>query len=250
MHFLTKLVRGEVDEAVHRAFIRYGRGDYDGPALEISVARTGNIRVKATYQYQDLVALAFLKASPSDSITVSGVIIGYEPLNDALAKLGIEVPPFTPKRATKLYQTSLSGSLNRHQLLLLYDQIAEDAHVFCDLTATRGWAHRTKKTLPSPRRVIPLEEQLKFSSTRVPSGSSFLKELIPQLAPDFQGDLPSTFTQLRITNQYLIEELVFPPDKGKLTSSELRRKTKRKGTLRRTIQVDGIQLTREHPFTA
>jgi len=250
LHFLTKLLKGKMDESVHRAFIRYGRGDYDGPALEISVARNGNIRVRSTHQYQDLVASSFVKASTSDTVAVSGIILSYNPLDEVLAELGIEAPSFTPKRATRLYQTSLSGKFNRDQLIPLYDRIAEKAYVFCDLTGDKGWSHRTKKTLPSPRKIIPLEEQLKFSSTKVPPSSSFLEDLIAQLAPDFQESIPSSFTKLRITNQYLIDELVFPPDRDKLTSSELRLKTKRKGRLQRTLQVDGKQFTLEHEFTA
>jgi hypothetical protein len=250
MHYISKLLRGESDESVHRIFLRYGRGDYEGPAAEISVSKSGNVKVRSTYQYQDLIASTFLKVVPLDSISISGLILGYTQLDAELAKLGIEVPPFTKKRATHLFQTKISGNYPKDQLFRLYDEIGETAYIFCNLNTTIKWQHKSKTKIPSARKEAPIADQLKFSNTRVPKGTTFLTELLEEIIPDFKDDLPTTFSSLQITNSYLINELQFPPKREQLSSAEIRQQTKRKGTLLRVLQIDEKEYNREYQFTA
>ena len=250
MHHILKILRGTTDEAVHRTFLRYGKGDYDGSAAKISITRAGKVRVKSNYQYQDFFASFLLKVVPDDFLTVSGIILGYEPLDDAVASTGITAAPFTRKKRTKLYQTSLSGNYEKNHLISLFEQIGGIAYLFCTLSADAGWLHKTKTKLPSAQKEPPLKEQLKFSRTNVPANTSFLTELMPLLVPDFEEVNFTTFSTLSLVNIYHINELVFPPDRAGLSSSEIRVKTKRKGILRRTLIIDDKELYREHSFIA
>ncbi|MFX1563889.1 MAG: hypothetical protein ACFFDP_11360 [Promethearchaeota archaeon] len=250
MHFLLKILRGISDEAVHHAFLRFGRGDYEGPAAEISVSRSGNVKVRSTYQYQDLVATTFLRVLPIDTISISGLILGYEPLDSTLSKLGITAPPFTKKRAALLYQTKISGTYTKDQILPLYDEIGETAYIFCNLNTNIGWQHKSKNAIPSARKEAPIAERLKFSNTSVTNGPAFLPRLLEEMVPDFSDDLPTAFASLRIMNSYLINELEFPANRKQLSSAEVRLQTKRKGTIVRTLQIDEKEFSREHAFTA
>ena len=250
MHHILKILRGTTDEAVHRTFLRYGKGDYDGPAAEISITKAGKVRAKSNYQFQDFFASLLLKTVPVESISVSGIILGYEPLEDSISSTGITTTPFTRKKRTKLYQAPLSGTFPKNQLVSLYEKIGEIAFLFCTLTAENGWRHKSKTKLPSAQKEIPVAEQLKFSSTAVPAGSNFLEELLPLLVPDFKDELPSSFSSLRLVNIYLIDELVFPENRDELSSAELRIMTKRKGRLHRTLSVDDVEFQRVHPFIA
>ncbi len=250
MHHILKILRETTDEAVHRTFLRYGKGDYDGPAAEISVTKAGKVKVKSNYQFQDFFASVLLKVIPVENLTVSGLILGYEPLDDAVASIGINVAPFTRKKRTKLYQTSLSGTYARNHLISLFEQIGEIAFLFCTISAEGGWLHKAKTKLPSAQKEAPLKEQLKFSRTTTPAGTNFLEELLPLLVPDFKEYLPDTFSSLRLVNTYLIDDLVFPEDREQFSSAELRLKTKRKGRLHRTLIVDEKDYQREHSFIA
>jgi hypothetical protein len=250
MHFMTKLLGGISDEAVHRVFVRYGRGDYEGPAVEIAVSGAGKVGVKSTYEFQGLVAACFLKVVPVETVRMQGSILSLEPLDDVVKKLGIAASPFLKKRAMLLFESKISGDYTRAQATSLYDQVGETAHILCGLGGAPGWSHKTKEQLPSPKKDASLEERLKFSSTQAPGGTTFLRELLALSAPDFQDSLPSSFSSLRLVTTYLIEELVFPPDREKLSSAELRQRTKRKGKLHRQLVVDGKEYLREHPFTA
>jgi hypothetical protein len=250
MHFMTKLIRGMPDEAVHRVFVRYGRGDYEGPAVVIAVACAGKVSVKSTYEYQDLVAVSFLKSTPAETVKMTGSVLSFEPLDEALKKLGIAAPPFTKKRAMLLFESKISGDYARTLATDLYDRVGENAYVLCALGGAPGWSHKTKAQLPSPKKEESLEKRIKFSSTQAPGGTTFLQDLLATLAPDFQDNLPTKFSNLRITNTYLIEDLVFPPNRNELSSPELRQQTKRKGKLHRQLVVDGKEYLREQPFTA
>lgn len=250
MHHIIKILRGIHDDALHRTFLRYGKGDYDGPAAEISITKAGKIKVKSNYQFQDFFGSILLKLVPAEFLTVSGIILGYEPLDDAVSSTGITAAPFTRKKRTQLYQTSLSGTYAKNHLISLYEQIGEVAFLFCTLSAEAGWLHKSKIKLPSAQKDMPVKDQLKFSRTKIPAGSNFLEELLPLLVPDFEENLPTSFSSLRLVNIYLIDELVFPENREQLSSTELRLKTKRKGRLHRTLIVDDMDFQREHSFIA
>jgi hypothetical protein len=208
------------------------------------------VAVKSTYEYQDLVATCFLRFIPAQTVKMVGSVLSYEPLDDAFRKLAITAPPFSKKRAMLLFESAISGSYTRAQAASLYDQLGETAYILCTLGGAPGWTHRTKAQLPSPKKVASLEERLKFSSTQAAAEPAFVKELLASLAPDFQDNMPASFSSLRIVNTYLIEELVFPPNRDRLSSAELRLQTKRKGRLNRQLVVDGKEYLREHPFAA
>jgi hypothetical protein len=250
MHHILKILRDIHDDALHRTFLRYGKGDYDGPAAEISVTKAGKIKVKSNYQFQDFFGSILLKLAPTEFLKVSGIILGYEPLDDAVHSTGIAVAPFTRKKRTQLYQTSLSGTYAKNHLVSLYEQIGEVAFLFCNLSTEAGWIHKSKTKLPSAQKEIPVEDQLKFSSTRIPAGTKFLEELLPLLVPDFEENIPTSFSSLRLVNTYLIDELVFPENHEQLSSTELRLKTKRKGRLHRALIVDDMDFQQVHPFIA
>ncbi|MFX1564345.1 MAG: hypothetical protein ACFFDP_13660, partial [Promethearchaeota archaeon] len=142
----------------------------------------------------------------------------------------------------------LSGEYAKDQILPLYEEIGETAYIFCNLNTRIGWQHKSKTKIPSARKEVPIDDQLKFSNTRVPKEPTFLAKLLEDLVPDFEDDLPTSFSSLRIVNSYLIDELIFPPNKEKLSSAELRQQTKRKGTLIREVQIDEKEHRREHNF--
>jgi hypothetical protein len=246
MHFLSKILRDRVDESVHRAFLRYGKGEYAGPAAEVTVTSAGKVKVRSTYLYQDLVASAFLKLVPVDTVSVSGIILGYELLDEELSALGIDAEPFKKKPRTLLFQSKITGEYPVKQVTSLYDDISENAFVFCNLTTNQNWLHKSKKKIPSAQKESPIKEQLKFSSTRIPAGTDFIANLLQELTPDFLNDIPSNFSSLLIENMYEIQDLVFPPDKDKLPSKEIRLKTKRSGILHRKVIVDGSEFTSQN----
>ncbi len=249
MHFITKILTNSVDSSVHRAFLRYGRGEYPGPATEITITKVGKVKVRSTFMYQDLPATVMLTMVPVETVSLSGIILGYEPLDEILADLGFEAAPSKKKPRTLLYQSKLVGSFTTKQAALLYESVGENAYIFCNLSTKIGWLHKTKAKIPSAQKEPPLSERLKFSTTQVPSGTEFVQELLHELVPDFAEDVPSEFSSLLIENTYEIQDLIFPPDMKQLTSKEVRLKTQRSGILHRKLHVDESEFNKKHSMT-
>ncbi|MFX0078096.1 MAG: hypothetical protein ACFE8O_02560 [Candidatus Hermodarchaeota archaeon] len=249
MHFLSKILRDTVDESVHRAFLRYGKGEYDGPVAEISIAKSGTVKVRSNHLYQDLIASVFVKHVPVDTVSISGIVLGYEPLDETIAALSIEADPFKKKPRTQLFESKIAGVYPVKQVVSLYDDIGENALIFCNLSTDQAWSHKSKTKIPSAQKEIPIEEQLKFSTTKIPAGTNFVSELLLELTPDFLDDIPDAFSTLRIENTYEIQDLIFPPNRDQLTSKEIRVLTQRSGILHRTLSVDDKEFKSKHPMT-
>ncbi len=249
MHFITKILNSTVDDIVHRNFLRYGRGEYPGPAIEITVTKAGKVKVRSTYMYQDLPAAVMVSMVPVETVSLSGLILGYEPLDEILTELGFKADPSKKKPRTLLYQSKIAGDYLTNQVANLYGDIQEIAFVFCSLNTKIGWAHKPKTKIPSAQKEPLLSKRLKFCTTTVPDGNEFLNEVLNQLVPDFLGDVPSGFSTLQIKNSYDIQDLIFPPEMKQLSSKEVRLKTKRSGFLHRTLLVDAEEFTKKHPMT-
>ncbi len=246
MHFLSKILHDSVDESVHRAFLRYGKGKYQGPSAEISVARSGKVKVRSTYRYQDLIGAVFTTLVPVESMKISGIVLGYQPLDEVMATLGFQMEPFKKKPRTLLFQSKIAGNYPVKQIVPLYSEIAEDAYVFCNLETDRYWTHKSKTKMPSAQKELEISEQLKFSRTKIPAGSEFVPALLQQLVPDFVDDISLDFSLLRIENTYDIQNLIFPPNMKQLTSKEIRLKTQRSGILHRRLLVDDKEFASQH----
>ncbi len=249
MHFITKILNDAVDDSVHRAFLRYGRGDYPGPAAQITITKAGKAKVRSTYMYQDLPASVMITMIPAEMVSLSGIILGYEPLDAVLTELGFETPPSKRKPRTKLIQSKIAGDYTSKQVALLYDDVGENAIILCNITSKVGWLHKAKTKIPSAQKESPVKDRIKFSTTQVPEGREFVQELLRELVPDFIDDIPPSFSSLQIENSYEIQDLIFPPGMKQLTSQEVRLKTQRQGFLLRTLIIDETEFTRKHSMT-
>ena len=249
MHFITKILNDVVDDSVHRAFLRYGRGEYQGPVAEITTTKAGKVKARSSYMYQDLPAAVMITMVPVETVSISGIVLGYEPLDAVLADLGFEAAPSKKKPRTQLFQSQLAGEYSVKQVASLYSDATGFAYIFCSLKTDMGWSHKAKSKIPSAQKEPPIAERLKFSTTQIPDGTDFTKELLHQLVPDFINEIPSGFSKLQIENTYEIQDLIFPPDMKTLSSKEVRLKTQRSGLLHRRLVVDDSEYTKKHAMT-
>ena len=81
MNFIKKIFSGKADEAVHRQFVRFGRGEYRKRAL-LSLWKTKIIKVKGSFEFaNDFV----LFAAGLGDINFNGSIWSKEPLEELSA---------------------------------------------------------------------------------------------------------------------------------------------------------------------
>jgi hypothetical protein len=184
-----------------------------------------------------------------ETISISGILLGYEPLDEVLADLGFESEPSKKKPRTLLHQSKIDGKYPVKQIETLYNEVSPNAFIFCNLATDIGWRHKVKTKIPSAQKESPTAERIKFATTWIPPETEFEQQLLSELTPDFVDDIPNDFSSLLIENTYEIQKLIFPPDMKEISSKELRLKTKRSGILYRTLTVDGSDFARKHSMT-
>ena len=72
MNFIKKVFLNNIDESVHRQFIRFGKGEYGRRAL-LSLWKTKIVKIKGSFEWaNDFVIFA---AEVGDSFKVSGEVL-------------------------------------------------------------------------------------------------------------------------------------------------------------------------------
>ena len=112
-------------------------------------------------------------------------------------------------------------------------QAIPDGYVFLSLKGDKPWSINAGKKPPKPGGKI------KETFFKASLGLESLDMLREELLFDVEGD----FTEVRIENTYIIDEIVVPSDIK--NASEARIHAKRKGKIRRKVTVDGVENTTE-----
>lgn len=227
MHYLRQVVSGGVDEWVHDRFIRYGKGAFDGPV--ISAEKKGKaVKVSASWEYAT--SLLGLFSSLEGGIQVKGMVFAKRNLSGELK----DFLKISKEKKGKLYSAEVSGEIEAEALKGLLLMIP-DASILLD--ATHGKSRlKCKKKLPKPGS----GQDDSFASAQLE------ERLFPLLREEFFFDVEGEFGKIRVSHKYRIDELV-PPD-GVSDSARIRLEAKRKGTLTRTVEVDGISSTKAYPL--
>ena len=102
MNFIEQIFTGKVDEKTHQKFIKYGKGKFPGPVLEIKKQKK-NIKVKGSYDYSEIFG-KLIAENADGNFNVTGKILSKNDLDDELIRLGVEIQKKSKKRKLKVYQ--------------------------------------------------------------------------------------------------------------------------------------------------
>ncbi|MBN2250914.1 MAG: hypothetical protein JW724_02415 [Candidatus Altiarchaeota archaeon] len=218
MHHIKDLFNGDQDqEYIHRKFVRYSKGVYDGPA--ISLKKTSNsIKIRGSFDYADALAGTILVNS-AGKVRVSGSVFSREPVKSDLA--------VKTKKKPGAYTTELKGEAEAEELSGLYRE-NKDATFLIDLESD-ALKMKTKKKPPKPG--AGSDDQ--FFTASVPAS------MLGALMEDVCFDCPKNeWKELRIRHTYKIDEIVVP-DQYRNDAAKARLHAKRKGSVARRIEADG-----------
>ena len=218
MNFLKEIFCGNPDQdCVHQKFIKYGRGEFEGPVIVIK--KSGDsIKINGSYDYADLLVGLILK-NVSGAIKAAGSIFSRTEVKTGLAGKS--------RKKMVIYTIEIKGELPVQDLFTLYQQ-NKDATFLLDLES--GTAKiKTKKKQPRPGSGTDAG----FFNASLPAG------MLGALLQEICFDSPKKdFKEIKITHIYRINELVIPED-CKKDPARARLCAKRKGTVKRRIEVDG-----------
>lgn len=242
MHWLARLVNGVSDEGLHRRFVKYSVGVFDGPRLEVAV-KGGNVSLRGDLGYEDLIGwFALSLADDEEECSVSGVVLG-KPCAELLKGYGGKLEVKGDSYKLKVNFSSKAGELRK-----IYEMYSDECTLLLSIKA-RGWSVKCKTRLDWTASVRGEDDGgINFCVGKIKAGGDALRRLLEQATPDFVNLLPQNFRSLLVVNEFVVEELVTPENRDELTMRELRLVSKRRGKVRRTVNVDGKTFHNEVNF--
>ncbi|MHA1143369.1 MAG: hypothetical protein ACTSRW_01400 [Candidatus Helarchaeota archaeon] len=282
MHFINKIIENKVDDYVHNRFVKFSKGTYKnaGPVIQIKSSKKNRLTINGSYEYEDLIGLFMSKNFPEDNYTVSGTIYTQPRVSPDIVPLEIGTPWQPGKRDLKsLFLKKVQQTMTPAEINQIYEQFSDTCYLLLSISPSSGkiWTIKTKENIPSLKKMKdgnPLDEckpetqvkckdidfcteteiclKTRLGFCRAKTGDmdkDAIQTLYDMFLEDF-SQLPSSFTELKLVNQYYITSLVFPPNRDELSARELREKTKRAGTLHRVLFLDGKKFESKIKFEA
>ncbi|MHA1820819.1 MAG: hypothetical protein ACTSU2_00855 [Promethearchaeota archaeon] len=269
MHFLKDLINDPQNDnpakelpAVHRHFVKYSRGLFDGPIAKVRFT-SAKINVNSSFEYEDLLEWVAAKSvSPDTIFNVSGNIICGSDFSSDMAELGLDWNVVKSTGKTKNYKVVLKEKkeLTAEQMIKLIEVLHKKAYILLSFSdVNKKVSFSVKKNPPRPKQSggkaslnDDLEKEqaarLKFASLKMNFSEESKNLLLSELIPDFLDELKSKTKQILVSNQYDIKELILPPRESVKSSKMIRYLTIRKGELIRTCDINGEKYSTKYDF--
>ncbi len=227
MDYLKDLIAGNQDqEHIHQKFVKYSKGAFSGPA--ITVKKTGtSYKINGTHEYADALAGLIFRNS-QDKIKVSGNIFSKSEIKTELASKS--------KKRMGVYNTEIKGEADAATLLNLYER-ARDTAFYLDIESGKAKL-KTKKKPPRPGSGG--DDEFCTASIDASLGDALAKDI----CFDCQN---KDYKELSITHLFQINEIVIP-EEYKSDAAKARLYAKRKGTVKRKVEIDGVATETEKPL--
>jgi hypothetical protein len=219
MDYIKDLIAGNANqEHVHSKFVKYSKGTFSGPM--ISVKKTGNaLKINGSYEYADALVGVVLKAS-SGKISAAGTIFSKNEIKTDLAS--------KTKKKLGVYITEIKGESDAKALMDLYNANKE-ATFYLNLASDKAKL-KTKTKPPKPGS----QKDEEFFTATLDAG------MAEAIANDVCFDCgKKDYKEMKVSHEFTINELVIP-DQYKSDAAKARLNAKRKGTITRKIEVDGV----------
>ncbi len=229
MNFIKEIFLGNPEQDfIHQKFVRYGRGDFDGPVINLKKS-INSIKINASIDYVNSLGELIAKNTDHD-LKVSGKLF-------AKREIGSELVRNREKRRG-IYSGDISDVLSPNELLKLYDEF-RDAFILVDISSLdRRFNLKTKKKLPKIGSGI--DERFCSATFDVSAMADLMSELC--FGVNAEG-----FKEIRISHMYRINHLIIP-EEYRDDPKMVRIHAKRKGIIKRIITVDGERTEAEKEF--
>jgi len=232
MNFVKKVFDKKPDEEVHRQFIRFGKGEFDG-RFPLSLWKAKKIKVKTGFEFaNDLVILC----TKLGDAKVSGIVLSKEDISSVMSQNNIEGNSET-KKGGLYYQNNIpSQELKKEQLI----ELEKVAYVTLLDVEGEGFKLKMKKKLPKPGKSADKIDDKFCQFEAEEKFYSLIKE-------DLFWDTPEA-KKVAISHVVKVDQIIMP--EGEKDYAKIRELAKRKGVLTRKISVDGKDSSKEVDFEA
>ena len=232
MNFIKEVFSGKNDDAVHRQFIRFGKGEYKKRAL-LRLWKTKNVKIKGSFEFANDFVLFVADLETAGNLNFNGMILSK---NELEGLKGIK------KKGRWIYNVSNFSSNE-------VKKIASGVYSFLLNTNGPGIKLTIKGKLPKPGKSEGKIDD-KFCQLELD------EKYYNAVKGDFFWDLPDG-KKISAEHVFVIKEIIIPKEGARpgLATLEkdyekIREMAKRKGKILRIVDVDGKEVRKETEFEA
>lgn len=220
MHYIKDIFEKNVTEHAHEKFIRYSKGEFVGPLLNIKFQKAG-IKIKASFHFLDELLNLIADYYPKKIVHITGSLVWNEDLSQKLLNLGVKYSKVSKSRGIFKYvldnEVNLKDFMTSMGTYNLLATIKEDEFSIV-----------TKSAFPKPNKGFTND----FCKVLLPVS---LKEII---VSNFLFDIKNKIDSIKeidIEHKIIINKINIPNVDN---FDEARRLATREGTLIREVSIN------------
>jgi len=232
MNFIKKIVDGEVDESVHKQFIRFGKGEYKG-RFPLSLWKAKKIKVKSGFEFANDLVLLCAKLGDAK---VSGIVLSKKDISDVMSQNNIQGSSET-KKGGLYFQNNISNQELKKEQLIELEKVSY--FTLLDIEG-EGFKLKVKKKLPKPGKDADKIDD-KFCQFEAD------ERFYSIIKKDLFWDVPEA-KKVVISHEVNVDQIIMP--EGEKDYAKIREMAKRKGKITRRVVIDGKETSKEIDFEA
>ncbi|MEM4244815.1 MAG: hypothetical protein QXR60_01240 [Candidatus Nanoarchaeia archaeon] len=222
MNYIKKIFENKIDETVHQKLVRYGKGEYESAIMEVKNGNT--IKVKATFDFSNDL-FGTIAENIKEEAEVNGSVIAARDFEKEFDFLD-----YKKKKGANIGE--IKAKLKPEQIKELYEKFKTN-FILLNLKS-KDFSLSVGKTLPKPGGKIK---------------EDFCKATLPkELLNEFVWETKE-FSNAKIRHTFMINELIVPKEYEN-DYAKARIMAKRKGKIKRIIELDRKKIEKEAEFTA
>ncbi len=221
MNFIKELFEGDSEQDwIHQRFIRYGKGEFSGPY--ISIKKVGDfLKIRSSADYINILGMLLVETF-SGILKVEGSILSREKIDTYIETISLGI--VKAGREKGIFSYRVKGEVNSNALAELYSKL-KGGVLLLNLSGSKVGLN-VKKRLPKPGST----RDEKFCTCTLEQDNRILNELC------FDVDVKE-FKEIEISHTYRIDEIIVPEDCRDISLARVL--AKRKGSVRRSVRIDG-----------
>ncbi len=229
MSFIQKIFGDDIDESVHKQFVRFCKGTYSNRAV-YEITRGKITKFKSTFEFcNELVEL--IANNAKGLVGVNGVVFTNKDVESEFKSWLVET-----KKRMGVYTYVIQFEMNAQEFSEFVKKYS-DYYLLLSIE-TEGMTLRCKTKLSKPGSAKEDLEETKVNFC-VASFSEF------NLLEGYFFDVKENFKKLVCSHDFIINELIVP-DEYKNDFTKARFYAKRKGRIVRHLDIDGRKEVVEH----
>lgn len=232
---INKIFSGDFDESVHAEFVKFSRGVFDNRYLVEGKKQKDKFAIKTSSEFANFFVRNLLE-KVSGTIKIKGIIVSTTNFE---SECDFEIE--NVKKYMGINQLVINTETSADKIITLMEKYPR---AFYALSFSYGDYELKIKEKP-PKSGKPGNKTKEDDGPKADfcSLKTTNEEIINDLFFDFQG-----FSEIRIKHILEIKDIELP--KEYKTPEEMRERAKRKGIVKRFIEVDGRKDVKEKSFVA